>query len=132
MESKKTSTHFSISWLYLKQEGTRWTLYCTLSSREKIEQLHYTCRLNQPIHWQITHLAQERLDTPLGSTSPSPLKQWCGFFHIPQEPDKKNCCETGPTVFHPYPRILESLAICRVVSLRHSKVIQGLYQLYYS
>ena len=28
---------------------------------------------------------------------------------VPQEPDKCKCCETGPTIFRPYPRRLESL-----------------------
>ena len=61
---------------------------------------------------QITHPAQERLTTPSGSTSPTLSEQWCGFFYAPQEPDKWKCCETGPTVFRPYPRRLESLTIC--------------------
>ena len=38
---------------------------------------------------------------------------WCGFFYVPQEPDKCKCCETRPTVVRPYPRRLESLTICR-------------------
>ena len=62
---------------------------------------------------QITHPTKERLTTPPGSTSPNPFEQWCGFFYIPQEPGKWKCCETGPTIFHPYPRRLESLTIYR-------------------
>ena len=54
-----------------------------------------------------------RLATPPGSESPTLFEQWCGFFYVPQEPDKCKCCETGPTVFHPYPRRLESLIVCR-------------------
>ena len=54
-----------------------------------------------------------RLTTPLRSTSPTLFEQWCRFFYVPQEPDKCNCCETGPTVFRPYPRRLESLTVCR-------------------
>ena len=50
-----------------------------------------------------------RLATTPGSTSPTLFEQWCGFFHVPQEPDKCKCCETGPTVFCPYSRRLESL-----------------------
>ena len=38
---------------------------------------------------------------------------WCGFFYVPQEPDKCKSCETRPTVFPPYPRRLESLTVCR-------------------
>ena len=55
-----------------------------------------------------------RLATPPGSEFPTLFEQWCGFFYIPQEPDKCKCCETGPTVFHPYPRRLESLIVCRM------------------
>ena len=43
-----------------------------------------------------------RLTTTPGSTSPTLFEQWCGFFYVPQEPDKCKCCETGPTVFRPY------------------------------
>ena len=52
-----------------------------------------------------------RLTTTPGSTSPTLFEQWCGFFYVPQEPDKCKYCETGPTVFLPYPRRLESLTI---------------------
>ena len=54
-----------------------------------------------------------RLATARGSTSPTLFEQWCRFFYIPQEPDKCKCCETGPMVFHLYPRRLESLTACR-------------------
>ena len=47
------------------------------------------------------------------STIPNLFEQWCAFFNVPQEPDKCKCCETGPTVFPPYPRRLESLTVCR-------------------
>ena len=53
-----------------------------------------------------------RLTTTPGSTSPTLFEQWCGFFYVPQKPDKCKCCETGRTVFPPYPRILESLTVC--------------------
>ena len=54
-----------------------------------------------------------RLTTTPRSTSPTLFEQWCGFFYVPQEPDKCKCCETGPTVFCPYPRRLESPTVCR-------------------
>ena len=54
-----------------------------------------------------------RLTSTSGSTSPTLFEQWWGFFYVPQEPDKCKCCETGLTVFRPYPRRLESLTICR-------------------
>ena len=47
-----------------------------------------------------------RLTTTSGSTSPTLFEQWCGFFYLPQEPDKCKCCEKGPTV-------LESLTVGR-------------------
>ena len=47
-----------------------------------------------------------RLTTTPGRTSPTLLEKWCGFFYVPQEPDKCKCCETGPTVFRPYPKRL--------------------------
>ena len=54
-----------------------------------------------------------RLTTTPGSTSLTLFKQWCGFFYVPQEPDKCRCCWTGPMVFRPYPRTLESQTDCR-------------------
>ena len=54
-----------------------------------------------------------RLTTTPGSTSPTLFEQWCGFFYVPQEPDKCKCCEMGPTVFRPYQRRLGSLTVCR-------------------
>ena len=38
----------------------------------------------------MTHPTQERLVTP---------PQWGGFFYVPQEPDERKRCETGPTGF---------------------------------
>ena len=48
-----------------------------------------------------------------GRTSPTLFEQWCGFFYVPQEPDKCKYCESGPTVFRPYQRRLESLTVCK-------------------
>ena len=43
---------------------------------------------NLSMFLQITHPAQKRLATPLGSTSPTLFEQWCEFFYVPQESDK--------------------------------------------
>ena len=54
-----------------------------------------------------------RLTTTPGSTSPTLFEQWSGFFYVPQELDKCNCCETGTMDFRPYPRSLVSLTVGR-------------------
>ena len=36
-----------------------------------------------------------------------------GFFNVPQNYQHSRNCETGPPVYRPYPRRLESLTICR-------------------
>ena len=51
--------------------------------------------------------------TPLESTPPTLYEQQCGFFYVPQESEQWESCETGPTVYRPYPSRLECLAICR-------------------
>ena len=51
--------------------------------------------------------------TPPVSKYPILFEQWGGFFYVPQEPDKRKCCEKRPTVFRPYPRRLESLTVSR-------------------
>ena len=62
----------------------------------------------------ITHPVQGRLATPPGSMYPTFFEQWCRSFYVPQEPDVKwKFCETGPMVYCPYPRRLESLTIHR-------------------
>ena len=49
-----------------------------------------------------THYVNDvwRLAAPPGSTLPTLFEQWCGFFYVPQDPDKTKwkCCETGRTV----------------------------------
>ena len=51
--------------------------------------------------------------TPLGSMPPTLYEQQCGLFSIPQESKQWKSCDTGPTVFRPYPRRLEILTVCR-------------------
>ena len=53
---------------------------------------------------------QKKKLTPPGPTSTNLLEQWCGFFYVPQKPEKCKCCEMWPMVFHPY---LKTLIICR-------------------
>ena len=63
-----------------------------------------------------THLPQERAATPLGSMSLTLLEQWCGFwFYVTrkEEPDKWKCFVKEHNVFHPYPRRLEKITVCR-------------------
>ena len=36
-----------------------------------------------------------------------------GFFYVPQDYQHSRNCETGPSVYRPYPRRLESRTICR-------------------
>ena len=57
---------------------------------------------------------QERLATPLGSTSPTLFEQWRVFFYVPHELiSAGKCCETEPAVFRLHPRRLESLTVRR-------------------
>ena len=67
-----------------------------------------------------------RLTTTPGSTSPTLFEQWCEFFnYVPKEPDKCKCCETGPTVFRPYPK---SETIWRVfVYMRKEFTLRGIF-----
>ena len=92
----------------------------TVSSDVSIQRRHwqplalspFMILLYPPNHW-CEWCDVCRLTTTPGSTSPTLFEQWCGFFYVPQEPDKCKCCETGPTVFRPYPRSLESLTVGR-------------------
>ena len=52
------------------------------------------------------------IDHHTGNYVPYSFRTVCGFFNVPQIIRNK-CCETGPTVYRPYPRRLESLTIYR-------------------
>ena len=89
----------------------------TVSSDVSIQRRHWQ-QLSVHLWAYSTHPTQDvndvwRLTTTPGSTSPSLFEQWYRFFYVPQEPDRCKCCETGSTVFRPYPRRLESLTVCR-------------------
>ena len=43
-----------------------------------------------------------------GDIVPYSFRTVCGFFNVPHQ-----YCQTGPTVYRPYPGRLESLTICR-------------------
>ena len=44
------------------------------------------------------------------------IVMWVLLRPMKNKPVKVPCCETGPTVFRPYPRRLESLTICKVIT----------------
>ena len=39
-----------------------------------------------------------------------------GFYYVPQNYEHSRNCETGPPAFRPYPRSLESLTICPIMT----------------
>ena len=93
-----------------------WTVSSDVSIQRRHWQppsVHLWAYCTHPTHDRCEWCDVRRLTTTQGSTSPTLFEQWCGFFYVPQEPDKCKCCETGPTVFRPYPRRLESLTVCR-------------------
>ena len=86
-----------------------WTVSSDVSTQRSHWQplsVHLWAYYTQPTH-EVNDVMSER--TTPKSTSPTFSEQWCGFFYVPQEPDKCKCSEKGPTVFRPYPRRLENL-----------------------
>ena len=61
----------------------------------------------------ITHPGHKRLYHKTRVYAPYSLRTECWFFYVPQESEQRKSCETGPTVWRPYPRRLECLTICR-------------------
>ena len=53
-----------------------------------------------------------KIDHRTGNYVPYSFRTARGFFNVPQMIRNKGC-ETGPTVYRPYPRRLESQTVCR-------------------
>ena len=66
----------------------------------------------KPVQHHAKDLYISRLTTTPGSTTPTLYEQCVGSLTSHSINIGKDC-ETGPTVFRPYPRRLESLTICR-------------------
>ena len=49
----------------------------------------------------------EKVSHTTGVYVPTLFEQWCGFFCVPQEPDKWKCCETGPMVIYGFSSLSE-------------------------
>ena len=67
---------------------------------------------SQSLHSITRRIRISRLTTTPGSTTPTLYEQCVGSLTSHSINIGKDC-ETGPTVFRPYPRRLESLTICR-------------------
>ena len=87
-----------------------WTVSSDVSRQRRHWQplsVHLWAYCTHPTH-DVNDVMCEGWPQHLGLRPLSTLfEQWCGFFYVQQEPAKCKCCETGPTVFHPYPRRLE-------------------------
>ena len=72
----------------------------------------------------ITHLGHKRLYHKTRVYAPYSLRTECWVFYVPQESEQRKSCETGPTVWRPYPRRLECLTICRCHTTKAAHPLQ--------
>ena len=92
--------------------------------------LHFLFFLFSPFYWagfvaqreraqqdsKVPHLTQPPFTyerQPQHRDHPTLIRIVRGFFNVPQNYQHSRNCETGPPVYRPYPRRLESLTICR-------------------
>ena len=102
-------------WMPSYNTFNMWTVSSDISIQRRHWQplsVHLWAYCTHPAH-EVNDVTCESWPQHRGSTSPTLFEQWCEFFYVAQEPDKCKWCETGPTVFRPYPRRLESLTVCK-------------------